>query len=104
MFLVKIRIMLMHHLLYSPDQAQHNFILFPKLKNSSQVRFEVSEKSTIAQFHSKSKYNFQRCFDLWKTKQNKCAKCQENYLNVKNKQKPMNYLKQINIDIVALII
>ena len=82
-YLAKNNTPLVRHPPYSPDMAPCDFWLFPKLKTTLKgKRFESREeimRKTTAELYSIPKSTFQRCYQQWQHRWEKCVHSQGEY-------------------------
>ena len=67
---------------YSPDMAPCDFWLFPKLKTLKGKRFESREEimaNATTALQSIPKEAYEKCFEQWKSRWEKCVKCHGDY-------------------------
>ena len=83
-FLSKRNIPVDHQAPYSPDMAPCDFWLFPHLKmHLKGTRFESWDdiiRNTTAKLYSIPKEAFQKCFEQWRNRWQKCVQSKGNYL------------------------
>ena len=74
----------LQHATYSPDLAQCDFFLFPKIKAVLKgTRFESMEavkQKTADLLKALTKENFQHCFDQWKKRMERCVAREGEYI------------------------
>ena len=82
-FLAKNNMKVIAHPPYSPDLAPCNFFLFPRMKRQMKgKRFaDVSEvkKKTLEVLNNISTEEFQKCFQQWEKRWNKCIEAKGEY-------------------------
>jgi transposase len=82
-FLAKHSIPVVRQAPYSPDMAPCDFWLFPKLKMPLKgTRFEAREdimRNATAQLNTIPKDAFQKCFQQWRDRWDKCVHYQWDY-------------------------